>query len=162
MKPEHGLQWAWCRRTVAIAALTMAGLATAPTLPAVAADESAAAASERLFADMSARDLPGVLSLIPTDGFTEISPDSGGVRRLDAEAFEGLFRSGLAIDLRITGLQVQTFGTTAVVTGVRVGSIAPPGTKPVEERQLATLVWSKAGDQWQLRHIHLSAAPAGR
>ena len=163
MKPEHGSQPAWRRRAVARAALlTMAGLAAAPTLPAAAADESAAAASERLFADMSARDLPGVLSLIPADGFTEISPDSDGVRRLDAKAFEGLFKSGLAIDLHLTGLQAQAFGNAVVVTGVRVGSIAPPGTKPVEERQLATLIWSKAGDGWQLRHIHLSNAPAGR
>jgi len=162
MEPEHGLQPAWCRRTVAIAALTMAGLAAAPTLPAAAADGSAAEASERLFADMSARDLPGVLSLIPADGFTEISPNSNGVQRLDAKAFEGLFKSGLAIDLHITGLQVQALGNAAVVTGVRVGSITPPGTKPVEERQLATLIWSKVGDQWTLQHIHLSAAPAGR
>ncbi len=157
MKPDYGSKSGWRRCTVAMAALTMASLAAAPTLPATVADESAVAASERLFADMSARDLPGILSLIPADGFTEISPDSNGVQRLDAKAFEGLFKSGLAIDLHITGLQVQALGTAAVVTGVRVGSITPPGTKPVEERQLATLVWSRADSGWQLRHIHLSA-----
>ena len=68
----------------------------------------------------------------------------------------------LVIDPHMTEMQVQVLGNTAVVTGVRVGSITPPGAKPVEERQLATLVWSKAGGQRQLRHIHLSAAPVGR
>lgn len=161
MKSEHGSQPVWRRLMVnAAAALAVACLVGTPAPPAVAADGDAAAASASLYAERSARDLTGVLRSIPAQGFTEISPDSNGVRRLDANAFESLFKSGLLIDLHMTGMQVQTLDDVAVVTGTRVGSITAPGTAPVEERQLATLVWSKAGSQWQLQHIHLSALPA--
>lgn len=74
---------------------------------------------------MTARDLPGVVRPIPTGGFTEIGANSTEVHRLDAEAFEGLFKTGMAISLRLTGMQERTFGDTAVVTGTRVGGIAP-------------------------------------
>jgi ketosteroid isomerase-like protein len=147
------------RRLIALAAAAgIAGLLR-PATPAVAAGENsgAAAASAALFADMTARDLPGVLRLVPANGFTEIGANSAEVHRLDAKAFEGLFKSGMAISLRMTGMQEQTFGDTAVVTGTRVGGIAPQGALPAEDRQLATLVWSRVGNGWQLRHIHLSA-----
>ncbi len=150
------------RRIIALAAAAgIAGLLR-PAIPSAAAgeDSGAAAASAALFANMTARDLPGVLRLVPADGFTEIGANSAEVHRLDAKAFEGLFKSGMAISLRMTGIQEQTFGDTAVVTGTRVGGIAPQGAVPAEDRQLATLVWSKAGNGWQLRHIHLSAPPS--
>ncbi len=128
-------------------ACILAGLQAPPAR--AAGDADAAAASSALFADMSGRNLPA-------EGFTEISPDSNGVQRLDAGAFEGLFKSAMVINLHMTGMQVRTAGDAAIVTGIRVGSISAPGSTPVEERQLATLVWSKAGSQWQLQHIHLS------
>lgn len=142
------------------AACLLAGMGA----PLARADEGtgAAAASSALFADMTARDLPGILRLIPADGFTEIGPNSAEVHRLDAKVFEGLFKSGMAISLRMTGMQEQTFGDTAVVTGTRVGRIAPQGAVPAEDRQLATLVWSRVGNGWQLRHLHLSALPAAK
>jgi len=144
----------------AAAALMVACFVSTPVMSAVAEGGDAAAASASLYADMSARNLPGVLRFIPEPGFTEISPDSDQVQRLDAKAFEGLFKSQLLIDLHMEGMQVQALGDVAVVTGTRIGSITVPGTLPAEERQLATLVWSKAGDQWKLRHIHLSTPPA--
>lgn len=148
------------RRSIAGFAAILGGaciLAGLQALPARAAGNAdAAAASSALFADMSRRDLPGVLRYIPAEGFTEISPDSNGVQRLDAAAFAGLFKSAMVIDLHMTGMQVQTAGNAAVVTGIRVGAISALGSTPVEGRQLATLIWSKAGTQWQLQHIHLS------
>lgn len=145
------------RRVIALAAAAgIAGLLR-PAASAAAESNGAEAASAALFADMTARNLPGVLRYVPAGGVTEIGPDSAEVHRLDAKAFEALFASGMAISLRMTGMQEQAFGDTAVVTGTRVGGIAPPGAKPSEDRQLATLVWSRAGDGWQLRHIHLSA-----
>ncbi len=144
----------------AAAALIFACLVGTPVMSAVAEGGDAAAASASLYADMSARNLPGVLRFIPAPGFTEISPDSNQVQRLDAKAFEGLFKSQLLFDLHMEGMQVQALGDVAVVTGTRIGFITVPGTLPAEERQLATLVWSKVGDQWKLRHIHLSTSPA--
>ena len=127
--------------------------------PLARADDGAgaAAASAALFMGMTARDLPDILRFIPTDGFTEISANSAEVHRLDAKAFEELFKSGMAINLRLTGMQEQVFGDMAVVTGTRVGGVAPGGAVPAEDQQLATLVWSRVGNGWQLRHIHLSA-----
>jgi len=142
------------------AALMVACLVGTPVMSAVAEGSDAAAASASLYADMSARNLPGVLRFIPAPGFTEISPDSSQVRRLDAKAFDALFKSQLLIDLHMEGMQVQALGDVTVVTGTRIGSITVPGTVPAEERQLATLVWSMAGDQWKLQHIHLSTPPA--
>ncbi len=142
------------------AALMIACLVGRPAMSATAEGSDAAAASASLYTDMSARNLPGVLRFIPAQGITEIGPDTNQVHRLYAKAFEDLFKSPLLIDLRMEGMQVQALGTVAVVTGTRIGSVTMPGIVPIEERQLATLVWLKVGDQWKLQHIHLSAPPA--
>lgn len=159
MKPFPGTH-ASRRRSIAGFAAILGGACILAGIQAplarAAGDADAATASSALFANMSGRNLPGLLRYIPAGGFTEISPDSNGVQRLDAGAFEGLFKSAMVINLHMTGMQVQTAGDAAIVTGIRVGSISAPGSTPVEERQLATLVWSKAGSQWQLQHIHLS------
>jgi len=165
MKPSNELHAPQWRRGSGLAVVLGAACLLAGTgVPLARADDGtgAMAASAALFADMTARDLPCVLRLVPADGFTEIGANSAEVHRLNAEAFEGLFKSGMAISLRMTGMQEQTFGDTAVVTGTRVGGIAPQGAVPAENRQLATLVWSKAGNGWQLRHIHLSTLPAAK
>ncbi len=143
----------------AAAALMVACLVVRPAMSAAAEGGDAAAASAGLYADMSARNLPDVLRFIPAQGITEIGPDTNQVHRLTAKAFEDLFKSPLLIDLRMEGMQVQALGTVAVVTGTRIGSITIPDIVPIEERQLATLVWLKVGDQWKLQHIHLSAPP---
>ena len=53
-------------------------------------------------------------------------------------------------------LQAQAFGDAAIVTGVRVGSIAARDAAPAEARQPITLVWQRVDGRWQLRHVHLS------
>lgn len=160
MTSMNGLHAPQQRRGNGLAAVLGAACLLAGTwAPLARADDGTGpmAASAALFADMTARDLSGVLRLIPGDGFTEVGANSAKVHRLGAKAFESLFKSGIAISLRMTGMQEQTFGDTAVVTGTRVGGITPQGAVPAEDRQLATLVWSKVGNGWQLRHIHLSA-----
>ena len=105
---------------------------------------------------MSANDVAGVARYLPADGFTELGSGPATPHRLDAAAFAGLFKSGARIALRVTDVQVQAVGDAAVVTGVRVGSITPPGGTAVEMAAPVTMVWTQAGAQWQLRHVHLS------
>jgi len=120
-------------------------------------------ATTDLYARMSASDLPGVSRYLPADGFTELSGTATAPHRLDASAFAGLFKSGTRVALRAADLQVQDFGDTAVVTGLRVGSITPPGARPVELAAPFTMVWTQDGGRWLLRHVHVSTpAPAAR
>jgi ketosteroid isomerase-like protein len=129
------------------------------TLPARAGNaEEASAAAADLFRSMSARDLVAVSRYIPPQGFSEFGPTSPALHQLNVNAFEGLFASGMAIDLRATDIQVQTLGDTAIVTGTRVGAITAAGATPVEGRNAFTMVWAKRGAQWQLQHIHLSGS----
>lgn len=119
------------------------------------ADEpaGASAATADLYARMSARDLPGVVRLLPSDGFTELDDDAVSPHRIDAAAFAGLFKSGVRVSLHAVDLQEQRLGDTAIVTGVRVGAIA-------DARQASvpfTMVWTSDGTRWTLRHVHLSA-----
>ena len=135
--------------SIALAALACAGTRAAE--PADARDATAG-----LYARMSANDLPGVSRYLPADGFTELSGTATAPHRLDAAAFAGLFKSGTQVALRATDVQVQAFGATAVVTGLRVGTIAPPGAQAVEMAAPFTMVWTREGDRWLLRHVHLS------
>ena len=139
------------------AALALA-LALAATLARAGAPADARDATADLYARISANDLAGVTRYVPPGGFTELQGDASSPHTLDAAAFAGLFASGAHIELRATALQSQSFGDTAVVTGVRVGSITPPGAPAVEMRAPFTMVWTRGADGWQLRHVHLSAA----
>ncbi len=132
-----------------VAAVARAGAAP----PADARDATA-----DLYARISANDLAGVARYVPPSGFTELQGDASTPHTLDAAAFAGLFKSGARIALRVNDVQSQAFGDTAVVTGVRVGSITPPGAQAVEMRAPFTMVWTHGADGWQLRHVHLSAA----
>ena len=67
-----------------------------------------------------------------------------------------MFGSGAQLALRATDVRVQALGDAAVVTGVRIGSITPPGAQAVEMAAPFTMVWTQARGQWQLRHVHLS------
>jgi ketosteroid isomerase-like protein len=136
-----------------IAALCGLSLAGAHAAPPADAREATA----DLYVRMSANDLSGVARYLPAGGFTELSPDAPAPHRLDAAAFAGLFGSGVHIDLHAADLQQQTLGDAAIVTGVRIGSITPPGAKPVETAAPFTMIWAHSDGQWQLRHVHLSA-----
>ena len=137
-----------------IAALCGLALAGAHAAPPADAREATA----DLYARISANDLSGVARYLPPGGFTELTPDAPAPHRLDGAAFAGLFKSGLRIDLHGADLQQQTLGETAIVTGVRIGSITPPGANPVEMAAPFTMVWTRGDGQWQLRHVHLSTA----
>jgi ketosteroid isomerase-like protein len=115
------------------------------------ADASAATAA--LYERMSAGDLAGVARLLPSDGFTELDGDAVSPHRVDAAAFAGLFKSGARVSLHAAGLQEQRVGDTAIVTGTRVGAIADAKEASVP----FTMVWTRDGSRWTLRHVHLSS-----
>ena len=137
--------------SIALAALALACAGARAAEPADARDATAG-----LYARMSANDLPGVSRYLPADGFTELSGTTAAPHRLDVAAFAGLFKSGTQVSLRATDVQVQAFGETAVVTGLRVGTITPPGAQAVEMATPFTMVWTREGERWLLRHVHLS------
>lgn len=139
--------------SVVLAALA---LAASPTVRA-AADVDVASAAADLYARMTARDLAGVLRYIPAAGFTEVSPSAPSVHVVKPVAFETLFTSDAVIKLRAEDVNVRRFGSTAVITGVRVGSIDPKDKPSTERRAPFTMVWTVEDGNWQLRHIHLSA-----
>ena len=134
-----------------------AGTPAASTAGRAAADADVASAAVDLYARMTARDLAGVLRYVPAAGFTEIGPSAPSVHLLKPAAFEALFHAEVTIDLRAEDVNVQRFGSIAVVTGLRVGSVGPQGKAPTELRAPFTMVWTSDGGSWQLRHIHLSS-----
>lgn len=142
-------------RRVTGGALFAAGL-TFSTTDRAAADVDVATATVDFYARMSARDLPGVLSYIPAAGFTEIGPSALSVHVLKPAAFEALFNSDAAIKLRAEDVNVQRFGSIAVVTGVRVGSVDQKDKRSTELRAPFTMVWTSDNGSWQLRHLQLS------
>jgi ketosteroid isomerase-like protein len=129
----------------------------ASTAGRAAADVDVASAAVDLYARMTARDLAGVLRYFPAAGFTEVGPSAPSVHVLKPAAFEALFASDMAIKLRAEDVNVQRFGTAAVVTGVRVGAIGPKDGPSAESRTPFTMVWTSDNGRWQLRHIHLSS-----
>jgi len=138
-------------------ALLAAAALAASTAGWAAADADVAAAAADLYARMTARDLAGVLRYIPADGFTEIGPSAPSAHVLKPAAFEALFKSDAVIRLRAEDLNVQRFGSTAIVTGVRVGSVGPKDKPPTELRVPFTMVWTSDDGNWRLRHVHLSS-----
>ena len=149
-------------RAVRAASIVAAVFSTCLAAPASFASEAAdaVAAAKSFYSDMDNKDLSGISRLIPADGFTELGPDSPELHRLDREAFPGLFKSGMQIELRATDVQAQVFGNTAIVTGLRAGSITKPGATPAATANPFTMIWLNSNGHWQLHHIHLSA-PAG-
>jgi len=138
------------------AVLAAAALA-ASTAGRAAADVDVASAAVDLYARMTARDLAGVLRYVPAAGLTEIGPSAPSVHVLKPAAFETLFSSEAVIRLRAEDVNVQRFGNTAVVTGVRLGSVGSKEEGPAEPRSLFTMVWTNDKGGWLLRHVHLSA-----
>jgi len=129
----------------------------ASTAGSVAADVAVASAAADLYARMTARDLAGVLRYIPAAGFTEIGPSAPSVHVLKPAAFEALFNSDAVIKLRVEDVNVQSFGSTSVVTGVRIGSVSPKEKPSTEIRAPFTMVWTSDEGSWQLLHVHLSS-----
>jgi ketosteroid isomerase-like protein len=140
----------------AAGAVPAAAALTASAAGGTAADVDVASAAVDLYARMTARDLAGVLRYIPAAGFTEIGPSAPSVHVLKPAAFEALFDSNAVINLRAEDVNVQRFGSTAVVTGVRLGSVGPKDNPSAEPRAPFTMVWTGDNGRWQLRHIQLS------
>jgi len=112
------------------------------------------------YAHLSAQDQPGVTRYLAPEGFTEVGIGESEPHRLDAQAFAQLFRAGLVIDLHTEEVAAQQFGDTAVVTGVRIGSISPRGASASVSRTPFTMIWTRTEGHWVLRHVHLSALAA--
>jgi len=148
MKPLHHL-----------AAICALASLHAPFAVAADAITDPTAATADFFAKISAKDLNAVARYLPADGFTETVPESKELLHLDAKAFDGLFRSGRQIDLRVADLALQRFGDSALVTGTRLGGIGAPDAAPASGRLAFTALWTRAPSGWQLRHLHLSAQP---
>ena len=145
------------RRAALLLALALAGAAHA------AGPANAREATADLYGRMSVGDLAGVTRYLPAAGFTELDGDAAAPRRIDAAAFAGLFRSGAHVAFRVDDMQEQALGDVAIVTGVRIGAIAPPAGTAAATATPFTMVWRRDGDGWQLRHVHLSRpAPAAR
>lgn len=121
-------------------------------------DQTPARASAALYERMSARDLAGVLQLIPEQGFSETGTEGSVVHQLDRKAFETLFKTDLSIQLRAENLRAQQIGDMAIVTGVRIGAISASNVTPKLSQQVFTMIWVRDQDQcdWKLRHLHLS------
>lgn len=143
-------------RRFAVSALATLVLACAGARAAQPDIEPAAAAMD-LYARITARDLQGVVRYLPSEGFTEIAPDSTSPHTLTAAAVKGLFDSGLAIALSAENLRVQRFENVAVVTGVRAGGVGSKATASPAERDALTMIWTLGPEGWLLRHVHLSA-----
>ena len=139
------------KRAALLLALAAAAVAHA------AAPASASEATADLYARMSAGDLAGVTRYVPADGFTELEGDAAAPHRIAASAFDGLFKSGANVAFRVSGAQEQALGDVAVVTGVRLGAIAPGGSATTDSATPFTMVWQRDGGGWKLRHVHLSA-----
>ena len=58
----------------------------------------------------------------------------------------------------MSDVREQALGDVAVVTGVRIGSIAPAAASATP----FTMVWQREGSGWQLRHVHLSRSMPAR
>lgn len=147
------------RQTLLNGALALGLLLLVP--PAMAGlAEDAAAASVDIYARMTAKDAPGFLKYRPPGGFTEFTPSSKELQRLELKPFTDLFASDMRISLRAEDIKVQLIGDVAVVTGTRIGYVAAPNTTPVEVRYALTMVWARTNGALQLQHLHYSPLAA--
>jgi len=148
------------RLAIPLAALAFALLP--PAANAATGDVQPLTATADLYDKITARDLDGLARYLPADGFTEFAAGAGTTMRLDRHSFASWFRTDVAIDLHAEHLAVQEFGDTAIVTGLRVGSMTPKGQQPQPTRWALTMVWTRTEGRWLVRHVHLSTfAPAG-
>lgn len=136
-------------------------LAVSVGVPAGPVEDDAVRATHAFFASMSAQDTAAVSRFVPEQGFSELTPESPRLLQLDMKAFKSLFAAGRRIDLRVGDARAQQVGDAVIVTGTRVGYIAPPQAAAVEARLSFTMVWQQEGDGWKIRHIHFSS-PADR
>lgn len=109
---------------------------------------SAAVAAQDFFAQISAANLEGISRYVRPEGFSEFAPEWAGLKQLDLKAFEGLFKSGVRVDLQLVDVKTLEIGDTAIVTCTRVGTITPPNGEPIATQLAFTMVWAKSGTEW--------------
>lgn len=150
------------RRSLPMLSLAVPLAAAVPASAQPSLDPNEAVSATRdLYAKLSARDT-AVLRYVPAAGFSEIT-DGSERHRIDRRAVENLFASPMKIELRADALQSESFGGIVVlVTGMRIGSITPPGQMAVEARHALSILWAFEDGRWQMRHVHLSSKAAGR
>jgi hypothetical protein len=146
------------RRSTALACAAIIATAITPTwAQSGPGTEDAVAATKDLYKRISTRDAK-VLRYLPAEGFSEITNGSEP-HQIDAAAFKKLFASPLQIDLHAENVRARSFSGLVLVTGVRVGSIAPAGSAPTASRSAFSMLWAQRAGQWQVHHVHLSSAP---
>jgi len=134
----------------------LAGMAT----PCLADDAGAVQnAVNDLYAKLDAGDAAGFSAYVPAEGFSEFNPENAALTTLDLNYFKHAMASGAKIDLRVVDLKVRVFGSAAVTTGYRVGSITLPQGQHIESNDCLTMVWRKESGGWKLQHVHLSPRP---
>lgn len=136
-------------------ALLCATLALPFTVKAGMAEDAIAAAQD-LYVRMSAKDLEGFLKYRPEDGFTEFTPGSKRLERLEQKPFADLFNSDRRISLRTEDLSARVVGDVAIVTGLRVGYVSPTPAAADDVSYGLTMVWRPVNGQMKLLHLHYS------
>ena len=110
------------------------------------------AAVARVYTALSAGDLAAFLAFVPVEGYSEFPESGSGVATIDEKflrpIFESIVKGEIKVDLKATDLQVKAFGNAALVTGFRVGSITPAGTRVREQTLCLTMMWVR-----QLMHF---------
>jgi hypothetical protein len=130
---------------------------------AFAADDEVAqvqSAVAGLYRTLAAGDAAGLARYLPAEGFSEFSPPESTLKTLDLEHFRRAFGAGVRVELHVEGEQVRIHGGSAIVTGYRLGTIILPQAQRLEIRDCMTMVWSREGKTWMLRHVHISVCAA--
>ena len=120
----------------------------------------ALSATRDLYVQLSAPNPEAFARYVPAQGFTEYNADKASLNVMTMAYFTAVMTSGVKLDLNAVDLKAQAFGDVVVVTGFRSGTITPPGAAPIASHQQMSFVWAKERGQWQVRHVHLSPAPA--
>lgn len=150
---KHGsaLRWrALLRMALLSATLTM------PLMARAGLAEDAIAAAQDIYVRMSVKDLEGFLKYRPDDGFTEFTPGSKRLERLDLKPFSDLLNSDRRISLRAESLNARVIGDVAIVTGLRIGYVSPTVAPADEVSYGLTMVWRPINGQMKLLHLHYS------
>ena len=102
-------------------------------------------------AEMAEFFLPDRTIFPPGGGGLLVGWTEEGLARRQAE-----FDAGRTISYRIENLEVRMYGTTAVSTFERIGTVKEVGSEPRGSHLRISGVWVKVDGQWKLAHRHES------
>ena len=112
--------------------------------------------AEALYAALAKQDSATVARYLPAAGFTEFNPEALELQQLNAAMFREALESGVRPQFQLADLKVNLFGSSALITGKRVGTLTLPNSKPVSSVMQLTMVWLEEKSGWKLQHVHLS------